>query len=146
MRHVLIWCAAGWMTICAGRVLSAQGTPTSKTLEPTPKSVSMAQLKDVGNFEGQLVQIDAATVRHADTAQVFTLREPQGMETNILIPSPATDGARVGDAVSITGHVRKFEPNQFEKDYKWFRRADYPDVHVGDCVVVATSVRTQEGT
>jgi hypothetical protein len=63
-----------------------------------------------------------------------------------VIPNPATDAAHVGDTVAITGFVRRFSEGNFERDYKWFRRADYPDVHGGDWVIVAVSVRTPEGT
>jgi hypothetical protein len=52
----------------------------------------------------------------------------------------------VGDSVALTGLVRRYDPKSFEKDYRWFRQADYPDVHSGDWVIVATSVRTAEGT
>jgi hypothetical protein len=48
--------------------------------------------------------------------------------------------------VAITGFVRRFGGGDFERDYSWFRRADYPDVKGGDWVIVATSVRTAEGT
>ena len=64
----------------------------------------------------------------------------------MVIPNPATDAAHVGDTVAITGFVRKFDAANFERDYKWFRRTDYPDVHGCDWVIVAVSVRTTEGT
>jgi hypothetical protein len=107
----------------------------------------------------------SAVVRHADTAQVFTFGEnpkpaspkptatagenrasQRGREIHVVIPNPATDAAHVGDTVAITGFVRKFDAANFERDYKWFRRTDYPDVHGGDWVIVAVSVRTTEGT
>jgi hypothetical protein len=62
------------------------------------------------------------------------------------VPSPAIDAARVGDAVVLTGLVRHYDPKSFEKDYRWFRQADYSDIRSGDWVIVATSVRTAEGT
>lgn len=114
-------------------------------LAPAPKTVAAAQLADIGKMENQLVQM-SALVRHTDTAQVFTLGEKQGREVHVVVPYPATDGASVGDTVALTGFVRRFDPSKFEKDYQWFRRADYPDVRGGDWVIVATSVRTSEGT
>jgi hypothetical protein len=114
-------------------------------LAPTPKTLAAGQLADIGKLEGQLVQM-SALVRHTDTAQVFTLGEKQGREIHVIVPYPATDGASIGDTVGLTGFVRRFDASKFEKDYRWFRRADYPDVKAGDWVIVATSVRTSEGT
>lgn len=123
------------------RIAAQQASP----LAPAPKTVAAAQLADIGKMENQLVQM-SALVRHTDTAQVFTLGEKQGREVHVVVPYPATDGASVGDTVALTGFVRRFDPSKFEKDYQWFRRADYPDVRGGDWVIVATSVRTSEGT
>ena len=64
----------------------------------------------------------------------------------MVIPAPAIDAAHVGDAVDVTGFVRHYDAKSFEQDYRWFHEADYPDVHGGDWVIVATSVQTPEGT
>ena len=117
----------------------------TKPLAPTPRTVTMAELRAVEKLEGQLVQLNAV-VRHTDTAQVFTFGEKTGQEFHTIIPNPATDAANVGDTVAVTGFVRRFSTDDFERDYRWFRRADYPDVKSGDWVIVATSVRTSEGT
>jgi hypothetical protein len=87
-----------------------------------------------------------AKVVHADTAQLFMFGEPGGRQAHVLIPAPAIDAAHVGDVVEVTGRVRRYSPSDFEKDYSWFKKADYPDVHSGDWVIVASSVRTPEGT
>ena len=115
------------------------------SLAPTPRSITMADLRSAEQFDGQLVQL-TALVRHTDTAQVFTFGEKNGAELHTIIPSPATEAAHVGDTVAITGFVRRFSASDFERDYRWFRRADYPDVKSGDWVIVATSVRTPDGT
>ena len=115
------------------------------SLTPEPRAVSLAQLNNISALDGQLVEV-TALVRHTDTAQIFTFGEKQGREVHVVIPNPATDAAHVGDTVAITGFVRRFSESDFERDYKWFRRADYPDVHGGDWVIVAVSVRTPEGT
>ena len=114
-------------------------------LAPTPKTVAVGQLADIGKMEDQLVQM-SALVRHTHTAQVFTIGEKQGREIHVVVPYPATDGASIGDTVALTGFVRRFDGSKFERDYQWFRRTDYPDVKGGDWVIVATSVRTSEGT
>jgi hypothetical protein len=106
----------------------------------------MAQLQDMAKMDGQLVQINSVVVRHSDTAQVFTFGESKGAEIHVVVPSPAIDAPHVGDAVALTGLIRHYDPKSFEKDYHWFRQADYPDVRTGDWVIVATSVRTGEGT
>ena len=114
-------------------------------LAPAPRAVTMEQMRSVEKLDGQLIQL-TAVVRHTDTAQVFTFGEKAGPEFHTVIPNPATDGAHVGDTVAVTGFVRRFSSGDFERDYKWFRKADYPDVKSGDWVIVATSVRTPERT
>ena len=128
-------------------VLLSAGAAAQQTspLTPSPKTVAANQLTNIGTMDGQLIQV-SALVRHTDTAQVFTLGEKQGREIHVVVPYPATDSATIGDTVALTGFVRKFDASRFEKDYQWFRRADYPDVKGGDWVIVATSVRTSEGT
>src|SRR5688572_26493462 len=142
MRYVL------WL-VSAATVLSGSSAPLiaqdKSTLAPAPREVTMAQLAGIEKMERQLIQV-SAVVRHTDTAQVFTFGEKDGREMHALIPNPATDAANVGDSVVLTGFVRRFSADDFEKDYGWFRRSDYPDVKSGDWVVVATSVRTPEGT
>jgi hypothetical protein len=124
-------------------------------------------LNNINALDGQLVTV-TALVRHTDTAQVFTIGEKHegsspkatagsaeagatgsssgGREIHVIIPSPATDAAHIGDTVVITGFVRRFSEGPFEREYRWFRRTDYPDVRGGDWVIVAVSVRTPEGT
>jgi hypothetical protein len=164
MRHVMPLAIAGLCVFGFGGSAVAQNKPS---LDPKPRPVSVAQLNNMNAFDGQLVSV-SAVVRHSDTAQVFTFGDKQepasptatagvatagenkagnrGREIHVVIPNPATDAAHVGDTVSITGFVRKFDAANFERDYKWFRRTDYPDVHGGDWVIVAVSVRTTEGT
>lgn len=138
-----------WSVIRAACAATLLATPVAgaaaQSIAPTPRSVSIAQLNNINAFDGQLVEL-TALVRHTDTAQVFTLGEKQGREIHVVVPNPATDAANVGDTVAITGFVRRFSADDFERDYRWFRRGDYPDVHGGDWVIVAVSVRTPEGT
>jgi hypothetical protein len=137
---------AAALILCITAAISAHAAAQQgSALAPTPKPVAAGQLADIGKMEDQLVQM-SALVRHTDTAQVFTLGETQGREIHVVVPYPATDGATIGDTVALTGFVRRFDPSKFEKDYQWFRRTDYPDVKSGDWVIVATSVRTSEGT
>jgi hypothetical protein len=129
------------MTTLSTAAAAQQATP----LTPTPRTVAAGQLADIGKMENQLVQT-SALVRHTDTTQVFTIGDKQGRELHVVVPYPATDGASIGDTVALTGFVRRFDASKFEKEYRWFRSADYKDVTSGDWVIVATSVRTSEGT
>ena len=164
MRHLIHVAIAGLLGFVAAGSAAAQD---QANLEPKPKPVSVAQLNNMNALDGQLVSV-SAVVRHTDTAQVFTFGDKQqsvsakgtagtattsgnktsngGREIHVVIPNPATDAAHVGDTVAITGFVRKFDAANFEREYRWFRRTDYPDVHGGDWVIVAVSVRTTEGT
>ena len=142
MRRVLtVFSLALVATFSASEVTADQKPP----LAPTPRAVTIPQMKSVEKLEGQLVQV-TAVVRHTDTAQVFTFGDKAGPEFHAIVPNPATDAAHVGDSVALTGFVRRFSADDFEREYRWFRRADYPDVHGGDWVIVATAVRTPEGT
>jgi hypothetical protein len=142
MSHFMRAATASIAIVLSSMTMSAQ---TTSNLTPTPKTVSMAQLNNIDALDGQLVEV-TALVRHTDTAQVFTFGGKEGREIHVVIPNPATDAAHVGDTVAITGFVRRFSASDFERDYRWFRRADYPDVRGGDWVIVAVSVRTPEGT
>ena len=129
-----------WRTMCVTGVaicLSASSADLAAqqkiTLSAEPKALSIAQLTSINTLDGQLVQV-IALVRHTDTAQVFTFGEKAGPEIHVIVPNPATDAANVGDNVDLTGFVRRFSADDFERDYRWFRRADYPDVHGGDWV------------
>jgi hypothetical protein len=130
-------------------VVLAFGVPsfsqTKATVAPSPTTVTMTQLRKIESLEGRLIAV-SALVRHTDTAQVFTFGEKDGAEVHVVIPYPAVDAANVGDTVAIIGFVRRFSSGDFERDYSWFRRADYPHLSGGDLVIVATSVRTPEGT
>jgi hypothetical protein len=142
MRHVFTVVSLALVATWTAPEVIAQQKPS---LAPTPRQVTMPQLKTIEKLDGQLVQV-IALVRHTDTAQVFTFGDKSGPEIHAIVPNPATDAANVGDNVDLTGFVRRFSADDFERDYRWFRRADYPDVHGGDWVIVATSVRTPEGT
>jgi hypothetical protein len=142
MRNVFSVFSIGLVATLTASELIAQ--PQS-SLVPTPQAVTMAQLKTIDKLDGQLVQL-TALVRHADNAQVFTIGDKQGPEIHIIVPGPATDSTSAGDTVDVTGFVRRFSSGNFERDYRWFRKADYPDVHSGDWVIVATAARTSEGT
>ena len=143
MRHVLNAFSIGVLATFTASGAIAQSSTTA--LAPTPRAVTMAQMTTVEKLDGQLVQL-TALVRHTDTAQIFTFGEKNGPEFHAIIPSPATDSANVGDTVAVTGFVRRFSASDLERDYRWFRKNDYPDVKAGDWIIIATSVRKPDGT
>ena len=143
MQGVLTRIAASAVILLASAAsLAAQ----EAGLVPTPRTLTVADLAQVERLDGQLVQLNGVVVRHTDTAQVFTFGDTQGPEMHVIIPSPAIDGANVGDTVAIVGTVRRFAAKDFERDYQWFRQADYPHLSAGTWMIVARSVRTTEGT
>ena len=134
--------AALLVTVATPSVLAQQ----QSSLIPTPKTVTAAQAADLAKFDNQLIELPAVKVVHADTAQVFMFGDKNGHQTHVVIPAPAIDAANVGDVVAVTGFVRRYSVKDFERDYRWYKESDYPDVHGGDWVIVATSVQTPEGT
>ena len=142
MRHVL---NVFIIAIFAGLTASEAIAQAKPSIAPAPREVTMEQMRSVEKLDGQLVQL-TALVRHTDTAQVFTFGEKDGQEFHTIIPNPATDSANVGDTVAVIGFVRRFSASDLERDYRWFRKADYPDVKGGDWIIVATSVRKPDGT
>ena len=130
------------VAVASSSVLAQQ----KSSLIPTPKTVTTAEAADLAKFDNQLIELPAVKVVHTDTAQVFMFGEKNGRQTHVLIPAPAIDAANVGDVVAVTGIVRRYSAKDFERDYRWYKESDYPDVHGGDWVIVATSVQTPEGT
>ena len=143
MRGVLTRIAASVVFLLASvTTIAAQEAELVQKL----RTLTMADLAHIEPLDGQLVQLNGVVVRHTDTAQVFTFGDKQGPEVHVIIPTPAIDGANVGDTVAVVGTVRKFAAKDFERDYQWFRQADYPHLSTGTWVIVARSVRTTEGT
>lgn len=141
--QISIQCVAIAVILSAPAVFAQE---KSSSLAPTPTVLTAAQAVDLAKFDGQLIQLSDAKVVRADTANLFMFGEPKGHQAHVLVPAPAIDAAHVGDVVAVTGRVRRYSPSDFEHDYSWFKKADYPDAHAGDWVIVASSVRTPEGS
>lgn len=128
--------------------LMINGKPAGQQSAPsatTARSVSLAELANPDRLTGQIISV-SAMVHETDTPQLFTVGAQPRHGVHVLVPRPATDAATIGEVVSVTGLVRRFDSESFERDYPWFRRLDYPDLKNSDYVVVAISVRTPEGT
>ena len=139
--RTLILAAVMSLTINAELTGQRAATPGATT----PRSISLGELASPDLLIGQLVSV-SAKVRETDTPQLFTIGAQPRHGVHVLIPRPATDAATIGDSVSVTGLIRRFSSDDFERDYSWFRRLDYPDLKNSDYVIVAVSVRTPEGT
>src|SRR5262245_53319851 len=94
------------------------------SLAPTPTTIAIVEASDLSKYEKQLVLIPGAKVVHADTAQMFMFGDKMH-PVHVVIPTPAIDAAHEGDVVEITGFARRFDAKAFEKEYQWFREADY---------------------
>jgi hypothetical protein len=148
MRAQLYRAATTVRLLCAASLLaafSASAYAQKSSLVPTPKQVTVAESSDLGKFDKQLIQLPVVKVVHADTAQAFMFGA-KAHPVHVIIPAPAIDAAQVGDLVEIIGIARRYDPKEFEQEYRWYHQPDYQDIHGGDWVIVATSVRTQEGT
>jgi len=145
MRHSIAlsgYTVLALMVLWMGHPAGAQESTSS--LIPKPTLVSVHDSSDLPKYDKKLIQLPAVKVAHADTAQVFMFGD-KDHPVHVVIPAPAIDAAQVGDMVQVTGIVRRYNPNEFEQDYRWFHEADYQDVHSGDWVIVASSVQTSEG-
>lgn len=109
-----------------------------------PQLSDTGWLKNLDAFDGRVVEL-SVSARHIGSQRIFTFGEKQGREIRVLIPNPSVDTANVGDAVTVTGTVRRFDANAFAKEYGWFRSEDYSAVPNGALVIVAASVSNQAG-
>ena len=103
-------------------------------------------------FLGIKVALPNAEVRHAKSVGVFTLAEDQhslSSDIAVVVPTPALDAVQENEQVSIEGTVRLYRVADFERDYLWYREADFKadeNLLLNRPVIVASSVRTVEGT
>lgn len=103
------------------------------------------------HFFGQQVELPNAEVRHARSVQVFTLaenRQSPSSDIAVVVPTPALDAVQDNEEVSVIGTVRLYRVADFERDYLWYREADFKadeNLLLNRPVIVASSVRTPEG-
>jgi hypothetical protein len=80
------------------------------------------------HFLGQQVDLPDAEVRHSKSVQVFTLAENErslSSDIAVIVPTPALDAVQDSERVSVTGTVRIYKVAEFERDYLWYREADF---------------------
>ena len=133
-----IWTAA--IAIAIG--VSAGTIKAQAPAEPT--TLAEDQLKHIETFDGQTIQI-SAVARHVGSERLFTIGKNVGRETAVLVLNPSVDTANLGETLIVAGTVRRFDPAAFAHDYATFKAADYPNIRVGEFVIVASNVRNSEG-
>jgi hypothetical protein len=104
------------------------------------------------HFFGRQVELPNAEVRHAKSVQVFTLAEHAwslSSDITVVVPTPALDAVQDDEQVSVAGTVRVYRVADFERDYLWYREADFKgdeNLLLNRPVIVASSVRTADGS
>jgi hypothetical protein len=128
------------MMLLSALVAADATVTTSGTIAAAPDS-----------FLGMQVALPTAEVRHAKSVGVFTLAENQhsfSSDITVIVPTPALDAVEENEQVSIEGTVRLYNVAEFERDYLWYREADFKaeeNLLLNRPVIVASSVRTVEG-
>lgn len=103
------------------------------------------------SFLGTQVALPNAEVRHAKSVGVFTLAENElsfNSDIAVIVPTPALDAVEENELVSVEGTVRLYNVAEFERDYLWYREADFKadeNLLLNRPVIVASSVLTAEG-
>jgi hypothetical protein len=100
---------------------------------------------------GTRVALPNAEVRHVKSVGVFTLAENErslSSDITVIVPTPALDAVQENEQVSVEGTVRLYKVAEFERDYLWYREADFKsdeNLLLNRPVIVASSVLTAEG-
>jgi hypothetical protein len=103
-------------------------------------------------FLGTRVALPNAEVRHVKSVGVFTLAENEhslSSDITVIVPTPALDAVQENEQVSVEGTVRLYKVAEFERDYLWYREADFKsdeNLLLNRPVIVASSVLTAEGS
>jgi hypothetical protein len=103
-------------------------------------------------FLGTRVALPNAEVRHVKSVGVFTLAENEhslSSDITVIVPTPALDAVHENEQVSVEGTVRLYKVAEFERDYLWYREADFKsdeNLLLNRPVIVASSVLTAEGS
>jgi hypothetical protein len=103
------------------------------------------------SFLGTRVALPNAEVRHAKSVGVFTLAENEhsvSSDITVIVPTPALDAVQDNAQVSVEGTVRLYNVAEFERDYFWYREADFKadeNLLLNRPVIVASSVLTADG-
>ena len=120
------------------------GWSATQAQEAQPEMLSEDQLKSLEKFEDQRIEI-GVFARHVGSERVFMVGKTVGREIPVLILNASVDTANLGEALIVTGTVRRFDPQAFARDYATFKSGDYPNIHIGDLVIVASALRNFEG-
>jgi hypothetical protein len=144
LHHHILWALFALIVLLLFFTRSVTGeamVTTSGTIAATPEV-----------FLGQQVDLPDAEVRHSKSVQVFTLAENERSLTSdiaVVVPTPALDAVHDSERVSVTGTVRIYRVSDFEREYLWYREADFKsdeNLLLNRPVIVASSVMTADGS
>jgi len=144
LHHHILWALFMFtvlMMLLTALVRADATVTTSGTIAASPD-----------NFVGTKVSLPDAEVRHARSVGVFTLAENEhslSSDITVIVPTPALDAVEDDEQVSVEGTVRVYNVAEFERDYLWYREADFKadeSLLLNRPVIVASSVRTAQGT
>ena len=143
LHHHILWAIFALIVLLFLSTRSLAGdalVTTSGTIAAAPEQ-----------FLGRQVDLPDAEVRHSKSVQVFTLAENArslSSDITVVVPTPALDAVQESERVSVTGTVRIYRVADFERDYLWYREADFKadeNLLLNRPVIVASSVTTAEG-
>ena len=143
LHHHILWAVIALIVLLLFFTRSVTGeamVTTSGTIAAAPE-----------HFLGQQVDLPDAEVRHSKSVQVFTLAENArslSSDIAVMVPTPALDAVQDSERVSVTGTVRIYKVADFERDYLWYREADFKadeSLLLNRPVIVASSVFTADG-
>jgi hypothetical protein len=120
LHHHILWAVFVFtvlMMLLSALVRADPTVTTSGTIAAAPD-----------NFVGTKVALPNAEVRHSRSVGVFTLAENQhslSSDITVIVPTPALDAVQDNEEVSVEGTVRVYNVADFERDYLWYREADF---------------------
>ncbi len=143
LHHHILWAVFVFIVLL---LLFSRGV-TGEAMVTTSGTIAAAP----ESFLGQQVDLPNAEVRHSKSVQVFTLAENErslSSDITVIVPTPALDAVQDSERVSVRGTVRIYKVADFERDYLWYREADFradENLLLNRPVIVASSVITSGG-
>jgi hypothetical protein len=136
---------ADWAKMANGTMLTSGNAPPAVLVTNAGRVGSVP-----GRFYGQRVLLPDATIDTVHSPRAFTLDDPAYLaEDDLLVVLPPKAKAPVGEhqVVSVRGTVRRFNADDFERDYQWFDAGDFDALRgwADRPVLVADFLRHEDG-
>jgi hypothetical protein len=136
---------ADWAKMANGAMLTSGHAPPAVLVTNAGRVGSVP-----GRFYGQRVLLPDATVDSVHSPRAFTLDDPAYLaEDDLLVVLPPKAKAHVGEnqVVTVRGTVRRFNADDFERDYRWFEAGDFAALRgwAERPVLVADFLRHEDG-